>query len=121
MLTIRLSRTGKTSQPSFRIILQDKRTAVKGKALEILGHYQPAMKAKPIVLSKERLEHWVKHGARPSDSMAALLKKHGFSGMEKFMEPRNKKRAKKGEEAPAAKAAGAPAATATAIKEAKPA
>lgn len=97
MLTLRLSRIGKKKQPAFRLILQDKRDAVKGKAKEILGHFQPALKDKPIVFNRERIEYWLKIGAIPSDSIAALLKKHGFSGMEKFLEPRNKKRAKKGE------------------------
>lgn len=98
MLTIRLSRIGKKSQPSFRLILQDKRRHPKGKALEILGNYSPALREKPITLSRERIEHWLRVGAYPSDSAAALLKKHGFTGMEKFLEPRNKKRKKKGEE-----------------------
>lgn len=98
MLTIRLSRIGKKRQPSFRLVLQDKRDAVKGKAKEILGHFHPALKDKPIVLSRERIENLIKTGAHPSDSVAALLKKHGFSGMEKFMEPRNKQKKKKGEE-----------------------
>lgn len=98
MLTIRLSRTGKKRQPSFRLILQEKRSHPKGRAAEILGSYLPALKEKPLVLSRERLEYWLKVGAQPSDSVAAILKKNGFEGMEKFMESRNKQRKKKWEE-----------------------
>lgn len=104
MLTIRLSRTGKKRQPSFRLILQEKRSHPKGRAAEILGSYLPALKEKPLVLSRERLEYWLKVGARPSDSVATLLKKNGFENMEKFIEPRDKKRKKKSEEEAQAKA-----------------
>lgn len=98
MLAIRLSRTGKKRQPSFRLILQEERLHPKGRAAEILGSYLPALKEKPLVLSRERLEYWLKVGARPSDSVATLLKKNGFANMEKFIEPRNKQRKKKWEE-----------------------
>lgn len=115
MLTIRLSRIGKKSQPSFRLILQKKTASPKGRAIEILGNYQPALKNKPLVLSRERIEYWLKIGAIPSDTIASLLKKHDFKGMENFMEPRDKKRKKKGEE-DAAKAGAAEAATKVAEK-----
>ncbi len=100
MLKIRLSRTGKKSQPSFRIIVQEHSAAVKGgKVVEIIGHYQPTSPNKDVVVEKERVEHWISVGAQPSDTVAALLKRHGLANMEKFMAPRNKqKKSKKGGE-----------------------
>lgn len=96
MLVIRLSRTGKPRQPSFRLIIQEKTSSPKRNFLEILGNYNPALPSKPLVLKEERIKYWISVGAIPSDSVAMLLKKKGFSGMERFIEPRDKKRRKKG-------------------------
>lgn len=55
----------------------------------------------------ERIKHWMKLGAQPSDTVAVLLKKQGVEGMDKFIAPRTAKHKKKGEEkaAPATPAA----------------
>lgn len=128
MLRIRLSRTGKTRQESFRIVVAPHTNAVKGKYIELLGHYKPATQPKQFDIVKERVEYWIKQGAKPSESMATLLKKHGFANMDQFIAPRHElKRPKKkeaGKEAPAAKAEGkasAPAKEAVPAKEPTPA
>lgn len=71
---------------------------VKSSALEVLGYYLPARNPKVVEIKKDRVSHWISKGAKPSDSVAVLLKKHGMEGMDQYMEPRNKKRRKKGEE-----------------------
>ena len=109
LLKIRLSRIGKNTQPSFRVVLQEHTSAVKGKFIEEMGYYRPAAKPKEFKVELERVKHWLKMGAQPSDIMAVLLKKEGVENMEKFIAPRNKKRRKKGEEAKAPVAASAPA------------
>ena len=108
MLRIRLTRTGKTAQESFRIVVAEHSKAVKGKYIELLGHYKPATQPKEFDLKKDRVEYWMSKGAKPSDSMATLLKKNGFGNMDQYIAPRNKKRGKKGE-APADAKAAAPA------------
>ena len=97
MLKIRLSRTGKKAQPSFRVVVQEHTSAVKGKFIEVLGYYRPADNPKAFEVKKERVEYWISVGAKPSDSLAMLLKKSGMEGMEKYLEPRNKQRKKKKE------------------------
>ena len=119
MLTLRLQRTGKTGQPNFRVVLQDHKSAVKGKALEILGHYQPALNPKVVKIDLERAKYWMSVGAKPSDTVAVLLKGQGMEGMEKYMEPRDKKRKKKGEEATASAAGTASASPAPAAPKAE--
>lgn len=94
MQVIRLSRTGKQNQASFRIVVAEKARAVKGAYQEILGHYSPS-ENKKIDFNKDRIDYWISKGARPSDSVAALLKTNGVSGLEKYMEPRNKKKRSK--------------------------
>lgn len=111
MLRIRLTRIGKKQQPAFRLVVAEHSFAVKGKYLELLGHYLPAKKPKTIELNKERIEYWLSKGAQPSETAAALLKNNGFSAMEPFLPKKNRKRTKKkggGEEGSAAPAEGTP-------------
>lgn len=98
MLRIRLSRTGKTAQESFRIVVAEHSVAVKGKYLELLGHYVPASKPKKFDIKKDRVEYWMSKGAKPTDTVAVILKQNGFGNMDQFIAPRDKKHAKKGEE-----------------------
>lgn len=111
MLKIRLSRTGKKSQPNFRVIVQEHAAAVKGgKVVELLGSYMPTTKEKTFSVDLERVKYWISVGAQPSDSVAALLKRNGLEGMDKFLEARDKKRKPKKEvEEVAAAPAPAPA------------
>lgn len=120
MLTLRLQRTGKTGQPNFRVVLQDHKSAVKGKALEILGHYQPALNPKVVKIDLERAKYWISVGAKPSDTVAVLLKGQGMEGMEKYMEPRDKKRKKKGSASEASATSPQPAATPKAAEPVAP-
>lgn len=100
MLRIRFSRTGKVGQPSFRIVIAEHRAPVKGRYMEILGNYQPALKTKQIAIKKDRILYWISKGAIPTDAVASLLKKQGLEGMDKYLEPRNKQKKKKGETPP---------------------
>lgn len=93
MLAIRLGRIGKGIQPSYRIIIQEKTLSPKGKAFEIVGSYNP--KTKNLVAARDRIEHWISHGAHPSSSLAILFKKNGFSNMEKFIKMEHHQRKKK--------------------------
>jgi len=126
LLKIRLSRVGKKSQPSFRVVVQEHTSAVKGKFIEELGYYRPATKNKELVLKMDKVTAWIGKGAQPSDSVAVLLKKQGVSGMEKFIAPRNRqtKSKKEGSDkaaAPAAAAQPAPEAPAAPTEPAEPA
>ena len=85
MLRIRLSRTGKTRQENFRIVVAPHTNAVKVKYLELLGHYVPAEKPKKFDIKKDRVEYWISKGAKPSGTVAVLLKKHGFGNMDKYI------------------------------------
>ncbi len=110
MLVIRLARTGRRNQATYRLVVAEKARPVQGKHLEILGFYSPA-ESKKFDFEMARAEYWIGKGAQPSDAAAALMKSAGLSGMEKFIAPRNKKRAKKNPtEAELAAAAPAPVA-----------
>lgn len=73
MLVIRLSRRGKKHQPSYRIVISEKRSKLTGEALEDLGSYNPF--DKKVTLNKERLNYWLKTGAKASPSLHNILVK----------------------------------------------
>jgi small subunit ribosomal protein S16 len=95
LLKIRLSRTGKKKQPSFRVVVQEHTSPIKGRFVEALGFYRPAEDPKVFNVDVDRVKHWISVGAQPSDTVAVLLKKQGLEGMDKFIEARNKKAKKK--------------------------
>lgn len=76
MLVIRLQRTGRKGHAQFRIVVQDsRRTPTSGNIVAQVGTYDPH--AKTVTIQKERAQHYLDHGAQPSDRVAVLLKKEG--------------------------------------------
>ena len=76
MLKIRLQRTGRKHEPTFRVVLTDSKNGPKsGKFLEILGHYD-ARRNDETQLKKERIQYWVGQGAQVSDTIYNLLITH---------------------------------------------
>lgn len=72
MLMIRFQRTGRTNDPSFRIVVLEKERAAKaGNIVELLGTYNP--KSKALTLNEEQVKAWIAKGAQPTDSMHNLL------------------------------------------------
>lgn len=76
MLTIRMRRTGSKKRPFFRVVVSEARSKKEGDFVEILGFYNPRTKPAVVEINKERIEHWIKSGARPSDSVRTLLARH---------------------------------------------
>lgn len=70
---IRLTRTGKSRQVSYRIVAQDTRSKRDGKFLEILGFYNPYNKP-PLEINREKLATWTKKGAKPTLAVESLIK-----------------------------------------------
>lgn len=76
MLVIRMQRTGRHGHTQFRVVVQDSRqTPTSGKFIALLGSYDPHTKI--AQLDKEKVEHFIKNGAQPSERVALLLKKEG--------------------------------------------
>jgi small subunit ribosomal protein S16 len=73
MLVIRLRRTGSKKRPYFRVVVTDSRSARDSSFVEVLGFYNPRTKPETLELNRERLEHWVKQGAQPSDTVRTLV------------------------------------------------
>jgi small subunit ribosomal protein S16 len=72
MLTIRLFRVGKKKQPSYKIVVTDKKNApARGRFVEEIGFYNPL--TKEINFKKERVLYWISVGAQASDTVHNLL------------------------------------------------
>ena len=76
MLVIRLQRTGRKGHAMFRVVVQDsRRTPTSGKVVAQIGNYDPHNKT--LNLDKEKAQHFLDHGAQPSERVATLLKANG--------------------------------------------
>jgi len=73
MLVIRLSRTGKKKQPTYRVVVQEKQRDPWGTSVEIVGNYNPLTSPSTLNLKEDRIKHWLSVGAQPSDTMHNLL------------------------------------------------
>ena len=73
MLVIRLRRAGSKNRPFFRVVVTEGKSARDGRFVEAIGHYNPRTKPETVALDRERLAHWLKVGARPSDTVRTLV------------------------------------------------
>jgi small subunit ribosomal protein S16 len=73
MLAIRLRRTGSKKRPFFRVVVTDSARARESSFVEVLGHYNPRTKPETLKIDRERLDHWLKAGAQPSDTVRTLV------------------------------------------------
>ncbi len=77
MVRIRLRRVGLKGQPSYRIVAADKESPRDGRFLEILGFYNPRTEPATITLKEDRVFHWMKNGALPTESVGMIFKSSG--------------------------------------------
>lgn len=75
MLTIRLQRAGKKHQPSFRLVVAERRSKLVGPPTEDLGSYD--IFEKKAAFKRDRVLHWLKMGAQATASVHNLLVKEG--------------------------------------------
>ena len=75
MVKIRLQRVGAKKAPFYHIVVADSRVARDGKIIEQIGTYNPMTDPSTIVLDKEKVEKWIKNGAKPTDTVKALIEK----------------------------------------------
>lgn len=86
MLKIRFQRRGSKNRPFFRVVVAEHSNAVKGKFLEIVGHYNPL--TKEVVFKKDRILYFLGTGAKPSQTVARLGFKNDIPEFEKYIEKR---------------------------------
>jgi small subunit ribosomal protein S16 len=77
MLRIRLSRTGKKKQASYRVVVADIEAKRDGRIVERIGYYNPRSEPLEYRIQEERALYWLSVGAQPSDAVRRLLEKQG--------------------------------------------
>ncbi len=74
-VVLRLSRAGTHKAPFYHVVATDSRKPRDGRYIEDVGMYDPTRKPELLKLKADRVEHWLKAGAKPSQTVAMLLKK----------------------------------------------
>ena len=73
---IRLTRKGRKKQPFYRIVVADSESPRDGKFLDIVGTYDPMQDPAAVQIDNEKLESWMKQGAKPTQTVESLIKKY---------------------------------------------
>jgi len=74
-VVLRLKMFGAKKRPCYRIVAIAKAEKRDGKTLEELGHYDPRLGLENVTLDRERVEYWLKNGAKPSPTVKSIIKK----------------------------------------------
>ena len=74
---MRLIRTGKKKQPSYRVIVIDGRSPRDGRYLEQIGRYDPRQEPSLVEIDNEKAVDWLRKGAQPTDRVRKLLEISG--------------------------------------------
>jgi small subunit ribosomal protein S16 len=119
LVKIRLKRMGTTKRPVYRLVVADSRSPRDGRFIESIGFYDPLPNPAVVRIDAERVQIWIKRGARPSDSARQLLVKEGILAARPFkVTPRPEPAAEPATpKAPAASAAPEPAAAVAVAEE----
>ena len=75
MVVIRLTRRGAKNRPFYGVVVADRRMPRDGRFLEQVGTYDPRAEKAPVSLKLDRIDHWMKTGAQPSETVSHLIKK----------------------------------------------
>ena len=73
MVKIRLQRERKKKAPFYHIIVADSRSPRDGKIIEQIGTYDPMTNPATIKLDTQKVEAWIKNGAKPTDTVKKLI------------------------------------------------
>jgi small subunit ribosomal protein S16 len=96
-LRLRLTRGGTKKRPFYSIVVADSRSPRDGRFIEKLGTYNPMVEkthAERLVMKTERIQHWLKMGALPSDRVARFLGDAGLAPKPEFRETPKKSQPK---------------------------
>lgn len=75
MVKIRLQRVGKKKAPFYHVVVADSKSPRDGKIVEKIGTYNPMTDPATIELDNEKVAQWIKNGAKPTDTVKALIEK----------------------------------------------
>ena len=95
MVKLRMRRTGCTNHATYRIVAADEHSPRDGKFLEILGWYDTHMKDENFKIDVARVDYWLSKGAKPSTTVASLIRRAKNPALKPHHARKAKKEAKK--------------------------
>ncbi|WP_305768139.1 30S ribosomal protein S16 [Candidatus Epulonipiscium viviparus] len=75
---IRLKRMGAKKAPFYRVVVADSRYPRDGRFIEEVGYFNPCSEPNELNLNQESIQKWLKTGAKPTETVKALIKKSGI-------------------------------------------
>ncbi len=77
---IRLRRMGSKKKPFYRLVVADSRSPRDGRFIEEVGYYNPVARGsnEEVKINEESVIKWLKNGAKPTDTVRAILNKEGI-------------------------------------------
>ena len=77
-VVIRLKTMGTKKKIKHRLVVTDSKSPRNGRFLEEVGYWDPSTSPATTKVKTDRIEHWMKQGAKPSDTVRSILKKSGM-------------------------------------------
>ena len=77
-VVIRLKTMGTKKKIKHRIVVTDSKSPRNGRFIEEVGSWDPSKEPAVVRVKNERIEHWIKQGAQPSETVRSILKKVGI-------------------------------------------
>jgi len=95
-VTLRLKRFGRLNHPTYRVVATDPRFPRDGRIIESVGYYLPLMprQGEQVKLNAERISYWLSVGAKPSETVASMIRKLGIELPQPKKRVRKKSKAK---------------------------
>lgn len=76
-VVIRLKTMGTKKKIKHRLVVTDSKFPRNGRFLEEVGYWDPSKEPQIVKVKAERILHWMKNGAKPSDTVKSILRKAG--------------------------------------------
>lgn len=76
MVSVRLARFGSKKRPYYHIVVTHSENPRDGKFIEQIGTYDPTKPMADARIDRARLDYWLGVGARPSETLAKVLREH---------------------------------------------
>ena len=77
-VVIRLKTMGTKKKIKHRLVVTDSKSPRNGRFLEEVGYWDPSKEPAVMKVKTERIEHWMKQGAKPSETVRSILKRSGM-------------------------------------------
>ncbi len=77
-VVIRLKSVGTKKKIKHRLVVTDSKSPRNGRFIEEVGYWDSSKEPAVTKVKTERVEHWIKNGAKPSETVRSILKKAGM-------------------------------------------